>query len=364
MIGADVALTHTNLARGHVGQKRKRYGTESLAGGSVFFACGATGSCGADNAQPEGRRNRVALPPGAGDHTGNTDVAGEILARRPEIDDVGEAVHDTATIPNVSRDATQNVSDVMRDDLYRSQAMHTVATDNPPSNTPAERLRMALMWRGLIDDPPAAAELLGVSQRTLRSHLNGNRGITRDRALIYAERLKVSAAWLLTGESPARDFAGPPPDAFALKPSRVATLDRPASGVRDPRHTLPVYASAQGGDDGALIMSSEPIEWIERPESLQNVRAAFGVYITGDSMEPAFHAGNIAVIDPARPVTRGKNVLLVGRGANNEQVALLKILEGETSTHWKVRQLNPARYFTLAKADWPYCYLVRLQEYR
>jgi phage repressor protein C with HTH and peptisase S24 domain len=36
----------------------------------------------------------------------------------------------------------------------------------------------------------------------------------------------------------------------------------------------------------------------------------------------------------------------------------VKEFRGETETHWKVRQFNPARDFTLKKTDWQICHRV------
>ena len=89
--------------------------------------------------------------------------------------------------------------------------------------------------------------------------------------------------------------------------ARVATRDAEAPAF--PAKSLPVFASAQGGDDGSVIIGNEPIDWITRPEPLLTVADAYAVYITGDSMAPAFDHGDTALVHPHLPVGRGDDVI-------------------------------------------------------
>jgi len=67
----------------------------------------------------------------------------------------------------------------------------------------AERLRRAREFRG-FKSAKAAAERFGWNYTTYSQHERGQTGITRA-AGVYAKALRVSEAWLLTGEGPGLD---------------------------------------------------------------------------------------------------------------------------------------------------------------
>ena len=116
------------------------------------------------------------------------------------------------------------------------------------------------------------------------------------------------------------------------------------------RKDLPVYSSAQGGPDG-MIVSYEPIEWVERPERLKGVPGAFAMYVVNDSMEPKYRQGDLLLIHPARPVRRGDSVLLIKQAEDGEHSAYIKELVGMTDQTVTLKQYNPARTFKVPKPE-------------
>jgi SOS-response transcriptional repressor LexA len=74
--------------------------------------------------------------------------------------------------------------------------MHTMSTQDRPDT--AKRLEQARIAAG-FEDAKSAARFFGWKYDTYAQHENGTRGIVRA-AERYARALKVSAAWLLTGE--------------------------------------------------------------------------------------------------------------------------------------------------------------------
>ena len=60
------------------------------------------------------------------------------------------------------------------------------------------------------------------------------------------------------------------------------------------RTDLPVYASAEGG--AGIIITSEPIDFIRRPEPLLSVRDGYACYVIGDSMSPAYEQGDLLLV--------------------------------------------------------------------
>jgi phage repressor protein C with HTH and peptisase S24 domain len=121
-----------------------------------------------------------------------------------------------------------------------------------------------------------------------------------------------------------------------------------ASGGRD----FPIYASARGGNEGALVMDSTPIQYIARPDPLLTVASAFGVYVVGESMSPAYEQGDIALVHPGLPARRGADVILTRPDAHGASDALIKRLVGWTESDWILEQYNPPREFALPRAEW------------
>jgi len=146
-----------------------------------------------------------------------------------------------------------------------------------------------------------------------------------------AKVLGVSAESLATGEQ-----------AETLAPATTAPRER----------DFPIYAAARGGDEGSLVMDSTPIQYIARPDPLLTVSSAFGVYVVGESMIPAYEQGDIALVHPGLPPRRRADVILVRSDAHGTPDALIKHLIGWNEETWHLRQYNPPRDFTLPRAEW------------
>ena len=137
------------------------------------------------------------------------------------------------------------------------------------------------------------------------------------------------------------------------RPASNADMSRivPGAELRG-RRDVPVYASAQGGDDG-MVISNDPIDWVVRPDALLHAKDGFGVYCIGDSMSPAIEQGFLVVVHPGLPPARDDYVLLTAtREIGNETAALVKRLVKIEPQHWVVRQYNPSREFRLARKEW------------
>jgi len=115
---------------------------------------------------------------------------------------------------------------------------------------------------------------------------------------------------------------------------------------------LPVYAAVEGGP-GELVISTEPIEYVARPWYLGQVKDGFGVIVVGESMSPAYNPGEMAIVHPKLPPLIGKTHIFSQEAEDGQFRGSIKKLVGQTATEWKVEQYNPARTFTLSKAEWP-----------
>lgn len=146
-------------------------------------------------------------------------------------------------------------------------------------------------------------------------------------------------------------------DASVTKPNVTNVVREP---FPDTSRQLPIYASAEGGN-GQMVTDFRPIDFMIAPEPLVNVTKAFGMYITGDSMEPRYYQGEVALIHPHRPPRPGDDVLLV-RDEHGSSFCMIKRLRGATSQLWRLTQFNPPpgseADFDVPRADWPQCFFV------
>ncbi|WP_316214159.1 helix-turn-helix transcriptional regulator [Bradyrhizobium sp. SZCCHNR2032] len=118
---------------------------------------------------------------------------------------------------------------------------------------------------------------------------------------------------------------------------------------------LPVYGTAQAGDDGELVISDRPVDYVARPSVLLRVQDAYGTIVTGDSMFPAVKNGATALVNPHQP-PRIEDICVFRSHADDGGVhILIKEYRGQTESHWKVRQYNPPKDFTLKKSEWQVC---------
>ncbi len=143
-------------------------------------------------------------------------------------------------------------------------------------------------------------------------------------------------------------LAGDGAPVAAEPPPPVPSAPRSGPVQRD----LPVYGAAQGGTGGAMLISTDTMQWLARPEPLLTVRGGYGVYVVGESMSPAYEQGDIALVHPALPPRRGADVILIRHDADDGRHVLIKRLVGWTEDSWRVRQYNPPRDFDLPRAEW------------
>lgn len=120
---------------------------------------------------------------------------------------------------------------------------------------------------------------------------------------------------------------------------------------------FPIYAAAQGGN-GHLIVTFDAIEYVKRPSILDGVRGAYGILVVGDSMEPAYEQGDMALVHPGLPPTRNVDVVLYDHPPDGEAEAIIKRLVSWTDKEWTLKQWNPAKEWREFRVDWPTCHRV------
>ncbi len=123
------------------------------------------------------------------------------------------------------------------------------------------------------------------------------------------------------------------------------------------REALPIYAAAQGGD-GHIIVTFDAVQHVKMPAILEGVKGAYGILVTGDSMDPEFRPGDMALINPHLHPMRDETHVFYDHPPDGEAEAIVKRLLSWTADVWRLRQFNPPLDFEEAKVDWPTCHRV------
>ena len=100
---------------------------------------------------------------------------------------------------------------------------------------------------------------------------------------------------------------------------------------------IPIRSAGRGGTDQAMFLEDGPIGYTSRPSNLSGVRAAYAIYMVGDSMEPRYEPGWLLHVNPFKPPTRGRDVVVYKQG----QAVLIKQFLGWEGDVLVLRQLNP-----------------------
>lgn len=130
------------------------------------------------------------------------------------------------------------------------------------------------------------------------------------------------------------------------------TPPTPLMGGRD----FPVHTAVEGGK-GQVIISTDPIDYMERP-AVANSRGAYGLYVVGESMVPEYRPGDIALVDPHLPIVPDEAYIFYSQDKAEETRATIKHLRRSSSAAWLLRQWNPLKDFSLPRKEWPVCHRV------
>lgn len=203
--------------------------------------------------------------------------------------------------------------------------VYAVAMDE---NTIGNRVRARRNELGLNQED--VARLAGTSQATIDKIENGRSRRSKFLPSVFA------ALGLPLDELP---------HLTARAPGRAIPRDE-LVGDRD----LPVFASVEGGS-GQIIVTTDVIDRVRRPEPLLHVPQGYGVLVTGESMIPRFRPGDIALVHPLLPPRVEDPVVLFTEGRDK---ATIKEYRGASEKVWKLLRYQPKQEeFTLPKKDWP-----------
>lgn len=117
------------------------------------------------------------------------------------------------------------------------------------------------------------------------------------------------------------------------------------------RPDIPLWASAAAGDEGAMVLVPDPIDYLRRSERMLTVRNPFAFNVLGNSMHPAINHGDQVVINPSIVARPGHDCVFIHEGPEG-MLALVKQLVRPATDHWRVRQFNPAKDFDISRKKW------------
>ena len=117
---------------------------------------------------------------------------------------------------------------------------------------------------------------------------------------------------------------------------------------------IPVRSAARGGGDQEMFLEDGPIGYTPRPANLGGVRSAYAIYMVGDSMEPRYEPGWLLHVNPFKPPTRGRDVVVY----KHDNAVLIKQFVGWEGDTLVLRQLNPPDTLRIARSEVRECHLV------
>jgi transcriptional regulator with XRE-family HTH domain len=141
---------------------------------------------------------------------------------------------------------------------------------------------------------------------------------------------------------------GRPPSAGSVSPAALQ------AGLPSPPDRIPIRSGARGGTDQEMFLEDGPIGYTPRPANLGGVRSAYAIYMVGDSMEPRYEPGWLLHVNPFKPPTRGRDVVVYKEG----QAVLIKQFVGWEGDTLILRQLNPPDTLRIPREQVRECHLV------
>lgn len=109
------------------------------------------------------------------------------------------------------------------------------------------------------------------------------------------------------------------------------------------RPQIEVLGAAAGSlISGAFQLTPGPIEFIDVPTALENMRGLYALYIDGNSMWPMYPHGSKVIVSMHRPVSIGNSVVIQEkRSETGPMMASIGILHMRTPEKIVIKKINP-----------------------
>jgi phage repressor protein C with HTH and peptisase S24 domain len=206
-----------------------------------------------------------------------------------------------------------------------------------------------------------ALERIGATQADLARHLRlapsaVSRMLKGERQMKQLETVQIAAFLGVTPDEVLRHAVAEttlPPSIDRPRTGRGRPPAAPSTSTRSP-DLIPIRSAGRGGADQAMFLEDGPIGYTSRPSNLAGVRAAYAIYMVGDSMDPRYEQGWLLHVNPFKPPTRGRDVVVYKKG----QAVLIKQFVGWEGDTLVLRQLNPPEMLRIPRSDVEECHLI------
>jgi transcriptional regulator with XRE-family HTH domain len=135
-----------------------------------------------------------------------------------------------------------------------------------------------------------------------------------------------------------------------------ATMINASSNAAD----LPIFGASETSD-GALVLSQQPIDYIDRPEPLRNVPGSYGFIMGNDDMFPEYEPGDYALVNPHLPRLPDTTCLFHAADVQSPLV-LVRRLRAISPEFWTLTAWQPrpglAAVSELRRDVWPKCHRI------
>jgi len=211
-----------------------------------------------------------------------------------------------------------------------------------------------------------ALERVNATQADLARHLRlapsaVSRMMKGERQMKLLEAVQISDFLGVSQEEVLRhagDTGVPPPAGEAPRgrgrPPSTGTSSTSATALARTPDQIPIRSAARGGADQEMFLEDGPIGHTPRPANLGGVRSAYAIYMVGDSMEPRYEPGWLLHVNPFKPPTRGRDVVVYKEG----QAVLIKQFVGWEGDTLVLHQLNPPDTLRIPRDQVRECHLV------
>jgi len=221
----------------------------------------------------------------------------------------------------------------------------------------ADRLKKLRVASGLTQ--AELAKRIDVSRGALANWEVGGE-IARDNIRRISQEFDASLDWLESGRgNPPRvlgtlDLAQS--GASADSGMSASQGHRPNASI-GPRNgggwrELPVYGQAVAGEDGEFLMNGDVLFRAFAPPQVAEIADAYGVRVSGISMEPRYFDGEVVFVDPSRHPRAGDFVVVQVRTSEHEPPwGYIKRYVRRNTKELVLTQLNPDKQLTFPNDD-------------
>lgn len=100
--------------------------------------------------------------------------------------------------------------------------------------------------------------------------------------------------------------------------------------------------------------TSDPIEYIDISEKFERIRDVFALYVEDDAMAPAYRAGDLIILHPARPPRSGDDAVFVlsdGGDCGQGGKVIVASIVSAGGEEYQLRRYSPAQDFSLSRSE-------------